>query len=70
MRRIELQNLRDEMKILLSFFNEEGREKSINIVDPNQDLAWFGYSIGKLLNWLKFEIEIEHEKEREALPND
>jgi hypothetical protein len=70
MRRIELQNFRDDMKSLERFFNEEGQEKTINIVDPNQDLAWFGYSIGKLLNWIKFEIEKEHEKEREALPND
>ena len=39
-------------------------------MDPNQDLAWLGYSVETLLNWIAFEINEENKAEDEALPDE
>ena len=65
-----LEDFRGDVKKIHNFLNEEGQDKVINIVDPNQDLAWLGYSVETLLNWIAFEINEENKAEDEALPDE
>tara|TARA_R110000744_G_scaffold80035_1_gene157097 strand:+ start:4620 stop:4865 length:246 start_codon:yes stop_codon:yes gene_type:complete len=65
-----LKDFRDDVKNIHKFLNEEGQDKTINIVDPNQDLKWLGHSVETLLNWIAFEIKEEDEEEDEALPDE
>ena len=65
-----LEDFQEDMNKLHVFLNECGQSKPINILDPNQDLNWVGYSVEKLLNWIQFEIEEENSVEDENLPDE
>ena len=69
-RRILLQDLQTDLQRWYDFLNETGPDKDIQIIDPEQELEWFGKHLEKVIGWAKKEIEKEHEREGEALPEE
>ena len=65
-----LEDFQTDIKNIYDFLNETGQDKAIQTIDPEQELAWFGYSLERLQNWIQFEIDEEHEREDEALPDE
>ena len=69
-RRHELQNFQADVQGWYDFLNATGPDKAIQIIDPEQELEWFGKHLEKVIGWAKKEIEKEHELEGEALPDE
>ena len=66
----QLEDFQADIKNMYDFLNETGQDKAIQIIDPEQELAWFGHSLERLQNWIQFAIDEEHEREDEALPDE
>ena len=66
----ELEGFKAELRKLELFLNMEGPDKPIQTIDPEQELYDFGVSVEKTIVWVEKQMEIEDEKENDALPDE
>lgn len=66
----ELESFKLRLQELESFLNMNGPDEPIQIIDPEQELYDFGKSVEKAIVWVKKEMELEDEKENDALPSE
>ena len=66
----ELEGFKITLRKLESFLNMEGPDEPIQTIDPEQQLYDFGVGVEKAIVWVEKEMEIEDEKENDALPSE
>jgi hypothetical protein len=55
----ELKSFKKTLVNLYSFLNETNLDSSIHIIDPDNDLCGFGYSLHEATEWVTNEIAKE-----------